>query len=67
MKKVILTADDLGRSHERNEAIDYLFKKGLIKSAGLLVTGKYLQDAVNLINRGVHRTNTLPFQCIRQS
>lgn len=52
MKKVILTADDLGRSHERNEAIDYLFKKGLIKSAGLLVTGKYLQDAVNYINSG---------------
>lgn len=52
MKKVFLSADDLGRSPERNHAIDESFKKGLIKSAGLLVTGKYLQDAINQISEG---------------
>lgn len=52
MKKVFLSADDFGRSPNRNKAIDESFKKGLIKSAGLIVTGQYLQDAVNLMNRG---------------
>lgn len=52
MKQVILSADDFGRSLERNKAIDECFKNGLIKSAGLIVTGQYLQDAVNLMNRG---------------
>lgn len=52
MKKIFLSADDLGRSPERNRAIDESFKNGTIKSAGLLVTGKYLEDAVNQINGG---------------
>ena len=52
MKQVFLSADDFGRSPSRNKAIDESFKKGLIKSAGLVVTGQYLQDAVNLINKG---------------
>lgn len=52
MKKVFLSADDFGRSPNRNKAIDESFKKGLIKSAGLIVTGQYLQDAVSQINRG---------------
>lgn len=49
MRKIILNADDFGRSLERNRAIDDSFKQGLIKSAGLIVTGKDLQDAVSLM------------------
>ncbi len=50
--KIILNADDFGKSPERNRAIDDAFKMGLIRSASLIVTGKYLQDAVNYINNG---------------
>lgn len=50
--KIILNADDFGRSADRNRAIDDCFKQGLITSAGLIVTGKYLQDALNYINGG---------------
>lgn len=52
MKKVFLSADDFGRSPNRNKAIDESIKKGLIKSIGLIVTGQYLQDAVNKMNEG---------------
>lgn len=52
MKRVYLSADDFGRSKERNKAIDESFKNGLIKSAGLIVTGQYLPDAVKLIKEG---------------
>ena len=52
MKQVFLSADDFGRSLNRNKAIDESFKRGLIKSAGLIMTGQHLQDAVNLINNG---------------
>ena len=57
MKKVFLSADDFGRSHERNLAIDEAFKKGLIRSAGLIVTGQYLQDAVCQMNSGGYVKN----------
>ncbi|MBO4532047.1 MAG: ChbG/HpnK family deacetylase [Paludibacteraceae bacterium] len=50
--KIILNADDFGKSPERNRAIDDSFKIGLIRSAGLIVTGKHLQDAVKYINNG---------------
>lgn len=52
MKQVFLSADDFGRSLNRNRAIDESFKRGLIKSAGLIMTGRYLQDAVNQMNGG---------------
>lgn len=55
--KLILNADDFGKSAERNRAIDDSFKKGMICSAGLIVTGKYLQDAVNYINKGGYVEN----------
>lgn len=62
MKQVFLSADDFGRSPNRNKAIDESFKHGFIKSSGLIVTGQHLQDAVNLINRGgVHRACSLSF------
>lgn len=47
MTKIIINADDFGKSLERNRAIDDSFKKCLIQSAGLIVTGIHLQDAVN--------------------
>lgn len=50
--KIILNADDFGRSKERNRAIDDAFKQGLICSAGLIITGKDLQDALDYINKG---------------
>ena len=52
MAKIILNADDFGRSLERNKAIDDSFRQGLIRSAGLIVTGKYLQNAIDYINVG---------------
>ena len=50
--KIILNADDFGKSPERNRAIDDSFKTGLIRSAGLIVTGKHLGEAVDYINKG---------------
>ena len=47
MVRVIINADDFGKSLERNRAIDDAFKQGLISSANMIVTGQYLQDAVN--------------------
>ena len=47
MKTIVINADDFGRSIERNEAIDYAFKCGLIGSAALMVNTPYTQDAVN--------------------
>ena len=52
MKQVILNADDFGKSPQRNQAIDDAFKHGLITSAGLIVTGQYLPEAVELAFRG---------------
>lgn len=52
MKKVYLSADDFGRSPKRNKAIDECFRKGWIKSAGLIVTGQHLDNAVHLAVNG---------------
>ena len=57
MTKIILNADDFGKSPERNRAIDDAFKQGLICSAGLIVTGKHLRDAVGFINNGGYVEN----------
>lgn len=57
MVKIIINADDFGKSVGRNRAIDDSFRHGLIHSAGLIVTGKYLQDAVDLMNRGGYVEN----------
>lgn len=50
--KIILNADDFGKSPNRNRAVDDSFKQGLINSAGLIVTGKHLQEAIDYMNRG---------------
>lgn len=52
MVKIILNADDFGKSVERNRAIDDSFKQGLIRSAGLIVTGKHLHEAIEYMNKG---------------
>lgn len=57
MMQVILNADDFGKSPERNRAIDDSFKMGLVRSASLIITGKYLQDALNYINKGDYVRN----------
>lgn len=47
MRSVILSADDFGRSPERNRAIDTAFRQGLIRSAALIVNTRFTQDAVD--------------------
>lgn len=47
MVQIILNADDFGKSIEQNTAIDDSFKQGLICSAGLIINGRYSQDAIN--------------------
>lgn len=47
MRQIILSADDFGRSRERNMAIDHAFRHGLIRSAALIVNTEFTQDAVN--------------------
>lgn len=41
--KVIINADDFGKSPERNRAIDNCFKQGLISSTGIIVTGNFVK------------------------
>ena len=52
MKRVILNADDFGKSPGRNQAVDASFKRGLIASAGLIVTGQFLREAVDFAMSG---------------
>ena len=52
MARIILNADDFGKSEERNRAINDSFKLGLIHSAGLIVTGKHLNEAAADIREG---------------
>lgn len=52
MVKIILNADDFGKSPERNRAVHDAFAQGLISSAGLIVTGRYLPEAIELAKAG---------------
>lgn len=52
MRRIVLSADDFGRSHDRNLAIDYAFKNDLIKSAALLVNTDFTEEAVILAKEG---------------
>jgi hypothetical protein len=47
--RLIINADDLGRSPEINDAIADLFVKGLITSATLMANAPYLEDAIRKI------------------
>lgn len=57
MVRIILNADDFGKSIARNQAIDDSFKQGIIRSAGLIVTGKHLREAVDYMFRGGYVEN----------
>lgn len=52
MPHIIVNADDFGKSPGRNQAIHDSFAQGLICSAGLIVTGRYLPQAIELANKG---------------
>ncbi len=52
MLQVILNADDFGKSPGRNRAVDEALRRGLVTSAGLIVTGKHLPEAVRMIEEG---------------
>jgi predicted glycoside hydrolase/deacetylase ChbG (UPF0249 family) len=52
MAHIIINADDFGKSPGRNQAIHDSFTEGLICSAGLIVTGKFLSEAIELAKVG---------------
>lgn len=52
IQKVIINADDFGKSPGRNQAVHDSFSQGLICSAGLIVTGKHLPEAIELMKKG---------------
>ena len=55
--KIIINADDFGKSIGQNQAIDASFQMGLICSAGLIITAPYLQDAIDMANKGGYMNN----------
>lgn len=46
---LIINADDLGISHEVNEAIFAAYEKGVITDSSLLIRGPYSKEAIKLI------------------
>ncbi len=50
--RIILNADDFGRSHEMNTAIDYAIKQGLVCSIGLIMGSEHTYEAVEMADRG---------------
>lgn len=50
--KMILSADDFGRSHEMNLAIDYAIKNNMVLSAALLMGSEYTEEAVRMAVAG---------------
>lgn len=57
MLKVIINADDFGKSMEQNDAIDESYKRGFVRSIGLIVTEEYLQDAIVKARKGGYIKN----------
>jgi predicted glycoside hydrolase/deacetylase ChbG (UPF0249 family) len=57
MLYVILNADDFGKSLEQNEAIDEAYKRGFVRSIGLIVTEQYMQDAIVKARKGGYIKN----------
>ncbi len=52
MMKIILSADDFGRSHEMNMAIDYAMKNQMVCSTALLMGSQFTEEAVKLALEG---------------
>ena len=50
--RIIVSADDFGRSSDRNRAIDFAMRAGIIKSTALLMGSDYTEEAVELAFRG---------------
>ena len=50
--KIILQADDFGRSHEMNTAIDYSMQNGLAWSTALLMGSEFTQEAIDMAEKG---------------
>ena len=50
--KVILSADDFGRSHEMNLAIDYAMRNKMVYSTALIMGSEYTQEAVDMAIAG---------------
>ncbi len=50
--KLIISADDFARSHERNQAIDFAMREGLICSAALMINSDYTKEALELAYKG---------------
>lgn len=55
--RAIVCADDFGRSSERNKAIDYAMKKGLIRSAGLIMGSDHTDEAIEYALKGGYLRN----------
>lgn len=51
--KIIVNADDFGKSVEINRAINDSYKRGFVNSIGIIINAECVQNAVNQIdNRG---------------
>lgn len=55
--RVVLSADDFGRSHEMNVAIDYAMRNGLVRSTALLMGSAFTQEAVEMAKQGGYLEN----------
>ena len=53
--RLIINADDLGRSREVNDAIADLFAEGIITSATLMANAPFLEDAISKIPAACRR------------
>lgn len=52
MKRIIICADDFGRTQDRNKAIDWAMRKKIVQSTGLLVGSEYTNEAIMLARNG---------------
>ncbi len=55
--KMVLNADDFGKSSEINAAIDYSMRNGLVLSAALIVGSAFTDEAVEMALRGNYIDN----------
>ena len=51
--KIVINADDFGKSPARNQAVIECFKQGWISSAGIIVTGRYCDAAAEMIDDSI--------------
>lgn len=50
--KIIVNADDFGKSVEINRAINDSYKRGFVNSIGIIINAECVQNAVNQIDNG---------------